>query len=73
MVSLIALGLSRAVAVRLSGLREPDAGELGVDGALQWLLENEPLLESSGLSPLQIDEVRSVLSKSRDSPPAGSI
>lgn len=61
MVNLIALGLSRAVAIRLNGARLPTEPELGIEDAMRWLQSQSASLETLGLSPLQIEEVRSVL------------
>ena len=60
-VSLITLGLSRALAIRLTGIRLELEPELDVEEALQWLRTQSHDLVSSGLSPLQINEVREFL------------
>jgi|ERR1700694_64376 len=58
---LITLGLSRALAIRLTGIRLESEPELDVEEALQWLRTQSHDLVSSGLSPLQINEVREFL------------
>ena len=63
MVSLIAMGLSRAVAIRLNGARLPTEPELGIDEALEWLRTQSASLNALGLSPLQIEEVQALLNQ----------
>lgn len=67
MVSLISLGLSRTVAIRLNGSRLEDDPELGIEEAIQWLESQTSNLETLGLSPLQIAEVNEVLANTRRS------
>lgn len=61
MVSLISLGLSRTVAVRLYGARSEHDPELGQVEALRWLQSQSDKLEALGLSQLQINEVTELL------------
>jgi hypothetical protein len=65
MVSLIGLGLSRTVAIRLVGARQEDEPELGPNEALAWLESQSSNLDALGLSPLQVDEVREMLVNAR--------
>lgn len=65
MVSLISLGLSRAVAIRLNGARFSTEPQLGIQEALAWLRSQSGDLQSLGLSQLQIDEVNELLSNTR--------
>lgn len=65
MVSLISLGLSRAVAIKLNGSRSEFDPELNLEEALEWLREQSGNLESLGLSELQISEVNEILSNSQ--------
>lgn len=58
MISFIALGLSRVTAMRLNDLSVRK--DLDTAGALQWLRSRQ--LEQLGLSPLLLDELRSLLS-----------
>jgi len=62
-VSFIYLGLSRALAIRLTGARQESAPELGVEDALRWLRMQSDDWGSLGLSPLQIEEVKKLLRK----------
>jgi hypothetical protein len=62
-VSLITLGLSRTLAIRLTGARPDTEPELEVHDALQWLRAQSSDWSSLGLSPLQIEEVRELLRK----------
>jgi hypothetical protein len=57
MISFIALGLSRATAMRLNDLSARK--DLDAAAALQWLRSRQ--LEQLGLSPLLVDELRSLL------------
>jgi hypothetical protein len=65
MVSLISLGLSRTVAIRLNGSRLEHEPELGMEEALQWLQSQATNLEALGLSPLQVLEVNELLANVR--------
>jgi hypothetical protein len=62
-VSFISLGLSRALAIRLTGARPESEPELDVGDALHWLRAQSNNWGSLGLSPLQIEEVRELLRK----------
>jgi hypothetical protein len=55
MISFIALGLSRVTAMRLNDL----SARKDLDMALQWLRSRQ--LEQLGLSPLLLNELRSLL------------
>jgi hypothetical protein len=57
MISFIALGLSRVTAMRLNDISARK--DLDGAGALQWLRSRQ--LEQLGLSPLLLDELRSML------------
>lgn len=57
MISFIALGLSRVTAMKLNDLSARK--DLDVPGALQWLRTRQ--LETLGLSPLLIAEVRTII------------
>lgn len=57
MISFIALGLSRVTAMKLNDLSARK--DLDTVGALQWLRSRQ--LEQLGLSPLLLDELRSML------------
>jgi hypothetical protein len=63
MVSLISLGLSRTVAIRLNGARSEQEPELGQEEALEWLRSQSNNLDALGLSPLQVNEVQELLAK----------
>jgi replicative superfamily II helicase len=65
MVSLISLGLSRAVAIKLNGSRSEFDPELNLEDALEWLRGQSQNLESLGLSELQVSEVNEILSNSQ--------
>jgi replicative superfamily II helicase len=62
-VSFISLGLSRALAIRLNGVRSEHDPQLNVDEALKWLRTNVESLESFGLSPFQIEETKQLLNR----------
>jgi hypothetical protein len=64
MVSLISLGLSRAVAIKLNGARSEFDPELNLEQALEWLQGQSKNLETLGLSELQINEVNEILGNS---------
>ena len=57
MISFIALGLSRVTAMRLNDLSARK--DLDTAGTLQWLRSRQ--LDQLGLSPLLLDELRSML------------
>ena len=57
MVSFIGLGLSRVTAMRLNELSARK--DLDIPGALQWLRSRQ--LDTLGLSPLLLEEVRAIL------------
>ncbi|UGV27731.1 DEAD/DEAH box helicase [Rhodopseudomonas boonkerdii] len=61
MVSLMSLGLSRAVAIKLNGARAKEDPDLNVQDALAWLHSIASQLHSLKLSDIQIDEVRMLL------------
>ncbi|HMJ42269.1 MAG TPA: hypothetical protein VK522_08325, partial [Pseudolabrys sp.] len=60
-ISFISLGLSRAVAISLSGARGEFESELEIEEALTWLQSHSENLGSLRLSPLQIREVLKLL------------
>ena len=62
-MSLISLGLSRTVAIRLNGARSEQEPELGQEEALEWLRSQSNNLDALGLSPLQVNEVQELLAK----------
>jgi hypothetical protein len=64
MVSLISLGLSRTVSIKLNGSRSEFDPELNLEEALEWLRAQSDNLESLGLSELQTSEVKEILSNS---------
>lgn len=61
MVSLISLGLSRAVAIKLNGARNELDPELDAAQALAWLRSHAPDFESFKLSSIQLAEVLALL------------
>lgn len=65
MLSFISLGLSRAAAIRLTGARPALETDLGVDAAVEWLVQHADQLESFGLTQFQIDEVNNLLASMR--------
>lgn len=60
-VSLISLGISRSVAIKLDGARSELDPPLDREEAMSWLRENSDNLLSLGLSELQIAEVRRII------------
>lgn len=61
MVSLISLGLSRAMAIRLNGARDAEAPELGLDEAIEWLQSHSPGFNEFKLTDIQRDELITLL------------
>jgi superfamily II DNA/RNA helicase len=65
MVSLISLGLTRAVAIKLNGARDELDPELGIEETLKWLQSQAPAFALVRLSDLQREEVNSLLDNLR--------
>jgi hypothetical protein len=61
MISLISLGLSRAVAIKLNGARTDLDPELSLEAALAWLRSQAPNFDLFKLSTLQLAEVSALL------------
>lgn len=61
MVSLISLGLSRTVAIKLNGARSDLDPELDKKEALEWLRSISNRLATLGLSDLQVSEVTDII------------